>query len=276
MFTFSRCGFLALTASCGLIIWKTTRGHRVKMLSLAAALAAVLIVAAPGSYMTRLSTILNPQSDTTNSAQDREGHMLRAAELAIRRPIVGVGMGNFHLYAIKEMRAHNSYLEIAAELGAVGLIAFLAIVFAPLRSLRRIERETAADGLRPDPGKHIVSVCLQASFVAFVLYSSFGSVQYDNYLYTIVAFAVALRRIHAAEIHVAAVSGAAAESPESNVVILQARGSLWRSPKFWECRLKRKIAAGVLFKSVNLEMAALRAKGARGISRRRPMADGAG
>jgi probable O-glycosylation ligase (exosortase A-associated) len=269
MFTFSRAGFLALIASCGLIIWKATRGHRVKMLPLVAGLAVILIVAAPGDYMARLSTILNPRSDTTNSAQERQEHMLRAAELAIRRPIVGVGMGNFHIYAIHEMRAHNSYLEIAAELGIIGLIAFLVIVFAPLRSLRRIERETAAGGPRPDPGKHMVSVCLQASFVAFIIYGFFGSVQYDSYLYTLVAFAVALRRIHAAEIYSAAGAGCGAESPGSNVLVLQPRGSLWRSPGFWECRLKRKIAAGVLFKSVNREMAALRAGGAPGIRRRR-------
>jgi hypothetical protein len=152
-------------------------------------------------------------------------------------------MGNFHIYAIKEMRAHNAYLETAAELGVVGLIAFLVIIFAPLRSLRRIERETAADGARPDPGKHIVSACLQASFVAFVIYGFFGSVQYDSYLYSLVALAVSFRRIHASEIRAAdgavaygVVNGA--ESPESKSLAGRARGALWPSPEFRVCRLK--------------------------------------
>jgi len=236
LFTYSRSGFLALIASCGLLIWKATRGRRAKTLLPVAVLAAILLVALPGKYMTRLSTIFNPETDPTNSAQEREEHMLRAAELAIRRPIIGVGMGNFHIYAINEMRAHNAYLETAAELGVTGLITFLVIIFAPLRSLRRIERETAADGAWPDPGKHIVSACLQASFVAFVIYGFFGSVQYDSYLYSLVAFAVAFRRIHAAEIHAAAGNGA--ESPQSNVPARPAGGSLWRSREFLECRLK--------------------------------------
>jgi len=237
LLTYSRSGFLALIASCGLLIWKATRGRRVKMLLPVAILAAVLLVAAPGKYMTRLSTILHPETDSTGSAQDRQSHMIRAAEVAIRRPIVGVGMGNFHIYAIREMRAHNAYLETAAELGVVGLIAFLVIIFAPLRSLRRIERETAADGPWPDRGKHIVSACLQASFVAFVIYAFFGSIQYDSYLYSLVAFAVAFRRIHVAEIHASAADHGA-ESPESEALARPARGALWPSPEFRVCRLK--------------------------------------
>jgi len=239
LFTYSRSGFLALIASCGLLIWKASRGRRVKTLLPVAVLAAALFLAAPGKYMTRLSTIFNPDTDTTHSAQERREHMFRAAGLAIQRPIVGVGMGNFHIYAISEMRAHNAYLETAAELGVIGLIAFLVIIFAPLRSLRRIERETAADGLHPDPGKHIVSACLQASFVAFIIYGFFGSVQYDSYLYSLVALAVAFRRIHAAQIRAAdgAVNGA--EEPESKTLTRRlARGTLWPSLEFRKRRLK--------------------------------------
>ncbi len=246
LFTYSRSGFLALIASCGLLIWKATRGRRAKMFLSVAVLAAALLVAAPGKYMARLSTIFNPETDTTNSAQERQQHMLRAAEVAIRRPIVGVGMGNFHIYAINEMRAHNSYLEIAAELGVIGLIAFLVIIFAPLRSLRRIERETAADGPRPDPEKHVISACLQASFVVFVIYSFFGSIQYDSHLYTLAAFAVAFRRIHTAEIRAAetraaeihATAGESNGAEPSKALARRAPGSLWRSRELQKCRLK--------------------------------------
>src|SRR5262245_10162692 len=244
LFTYSRSGFLALIASCGLLIWKGTRGRRVKTLMPVAVLAAVLLVALPGKYMTRLSTIFNPETDPTNSAQEREEHMLRAANLAIRRPIIGVGIGNFHIYGNNEMRAHNAFLETAAELGVIGLIAFMIIVFAPLRSLRRIERETSLGGPCPDREKHIISACLQASFVAFVIYGFFGSIQYDSYLYSLVAFAVAIRRIHASELQSFASAGDGAESPESKVPPGRARGSLWRSREYLECRLKGMRSSG--------------------------------
>jgi hypothetical protein len=118
-------------------------------------------------------------------------------------------------------------------LGVIGFIAFLTIVIAPLRSLRRIERETAGDGPWPDPGKYIVSVCLQASFVALVIYGFFGSIQYDSYPYFLVALAVAFRRIHATEIHAAADAGDGSGAPELNAL----RGSLWRSREF---RMRRQ------------------------------------
>ncbi|HKQ77335.1 MAG TPA: O-antigen ligase family protein [Blastocatellia bacterium] len=238
LFTYSRSGFIALTASCSLLIWKATRGRRVKMLLSLTALAAVMLASMPGRYMVRLSTIINPETDTTHSAQERQEHMKRAFEVAKSRPIFGVGIGNFHIYSISEMRAHNAYLEMAAELGVIGLIAFLVIIFAPLRSLRRIERETAADGPWPDPGKYTVSVCLQASFVAFLVYGFFGSIQYDSYLYSLVAFAVAFRRIHAAEIQAAAGAGNGAESPLSKALAHPAKGAFWRSREVRECRLK--------------------------------------
>src|SRR5262245_32548879 len=79
LFTYSRSGFIALIASCGLLIWKATRGRRVKMLLPVTVLAAVLLMAAPGKYMTRLSTILHPGTDPTGSAQERQQHCLWAA-----------------------------------------------------------------------------------------------------------------------------------------------------------------------------------------------------
>src|SRR5262249_61346365 len=85
LFTYSRSGFLALIASCGLLIWKATRGRRLKTLLPVAALAAVLLAALPGKYMTRLSTIFNPETDSTNSAQQRHAPRFGAAQLASQR-----------------------------------------------------------------------------------------------------------------------------------------------------------------------------------------------
>ncbi len=227
LFTYSRSGFLALLASSGLIIWKLTRGRRIRMLLPVVALAGVLLAAMPGRYMARLSTIFNPETDTTQSAQGRQEQMKRAAVVAIRRPIFGVGMGNYHIYGIRELRAHNAYLETAAELGVIGLIAFLVIIFAPLLSLRRIERETSPKGPAPDPEIYTLSVCHQASIVAFIVYGFFGSVQYDSYIYSLVAYAVALRRIRAKETGAAAGPGDGAEAPESKSQAHPIKGLLW-------------------------------------------------
>jgi len=229
--TFSRSAFLGLIALAVVIAWKLARislARRVKLVFSALIVSTLLMVALPGSYRDRIATIFNPDTDTTNSAQERQLLMQRAAELAIRRSVVGVGMGNFHIYSFQEKVAHNSYLEIAAELGALGLIAYLVLIFAPIISLRRIERETSERGAKPDRELYVMSVCFQASLVAFIIYAFFGSVQYFPFLYYIVGFGVALRRIHHLETRAAVHVNKGADELGRPVQMEQKKGMLWR------------------------------------------------
>src|SRR5215471_12371265 len=197
--TLSRGGFLGLAAMGGLLLWKLGRGRRLKITLAGALICGVLLAATPGGYGARIATILNTEEDQTGSAQERRQLMELAASIAIHRPIVGVGMGNFHIYSIHEKAAHNSYLEIAAELGVMGLIAYLTVIFAPLRSIRRIERQTAGMRSKGEREMYWLSVCVQSALIAYMVCSFFASIQYLWYLYYIAAYAVALRQIHAAE-----------------------------------------------------------------------------
>jgi len=197
--TLSRGGFLGLVASGVVMLWKLGRGRRLKTVLAAALICGILLAVMPGGYGARIATIFNTQQDQTGSAQLRRELMERAASVAINRPIVGVGMGNFHIYSIREKEAHNAYLEIAAELGVMGLIAYLIVIFAPLRSLRRIERQTRGRRSKSEREMYWLSVCIQAAFIAYMVCSFFASIQYLWYLYYTAAYAVALRQIHAAE-----------------------------------------------------------------------------
>jgi putative inorganic carbon (hco3(-)) transporter len=199
LFTLSRGGFLGLIALGGVLLWKLGRSRRLKTTLGVALICGILLAVTPGGYGARISTIFNTEQDQTGSAQLRRELMERAASIAISRPIVAVGMGNFHIYSIREKLAHNSYLEIAAELGVMGLIAYLILILAPLRSLYRIERQTR--GMRSESEREMywLSVCIQAAFIAYMVCSFFSSIQYLWYLYYTAAYAVALRHIHAAE-----------------------------------------------------------------------------
>ena len=178
------------------------------------------LILMPGDYGNRLSTILASDRDKTGSSQERQELLKRAASVALHHPLIGVGIGNFHIYSIKEKSAHNAYLEIAAELGVMGLLAYLGLILAPLRSMRRVERETQAI-LRADADadatararwreSYYLSIALQAAFAAYIVCTLFGSVQYQWFLYYIAAYAVAVRRIHAGEQKDAPASEAAA------------------------------------------------------------------
>jgi O-antigen ligase len=199
LFTLSRGGFLGLIASSGVLLWKLGRSRRLKTTLGVALICGILLAVMPGGYGARITTIFNNEQDATGSAQQRRELLERAASVAISRPIVAVGMGNFHIYSIKEKAAHNSYLEIAAELGVMGLIAYLILILAPLRSLHRIERQTRGMRTKSEREMYWLSVSIQAAFIAYMVCSFFASIQYLWYLYYTAAYAVALRQIHAAE-----------------------------------------------------------------------------
>ena len=206
--TFSRGGFLGLAALGAVLLWKAGRQNRV-MTSLAfAAMFGVFVLMMPGGYAGRITSMFNVGEDPTGSSQARRDLLDRAVNVAAHHPIIGIGMGNFHIYSIHEQVAHNSYLEIAAELGLAGLVAYLLLIFAPLRSLRRIESETAHSDSRvrfDDPGErrrremHYFSIALQGVVFAYIVCSFFGSIQYQWFLYYPVAYAIALRCIHRTE-----------------------------------------------------------------------------
>lgn len=204
MVTFSRGGFLGLAAAVGVLflkrsIWIGSGERRISRIGAAAVIACALLIFMPGGYVNRVSTIFRQDLDETGSAQERRLVLGVAARLAVRRAVIGVGMGNFHIYSYQEKVAHNSYLEIAAELGILGLAAYLVIILAPLRALWRIEKACQiASGPRARE-MLVLSVALQAAFVSYMICSVFASIQYLWYLYYLAAYAVALRHIYAAE-----------------------------------------------------------------------------
>ncbi|HVF89195.1 MAG TPA: O-antigen ligase family protein, partial [Blastocatellia bacterium] len=223
--TFSRGGFLGLLAVGCVLLWKAGKGHRVITAMIGVVMLVIFIAMMPGGYANRISSIFNFERDLTGSAQARRALLDRATAVAANHLIIGVGMGNFHIYSIHEQVAHNSYLEIASELGVAGLIAYLILIFSPLRRMRRIKREieagsetppgrAAAGNLSPlararewsgsDREMYHLSVAFQAAIIGYIVCSAFGSIQYLWYLYYPVAYAVALSRIRAAELGEAA------------------------------------------------------------------------
>src|SRR6266511_168317 len=221
--TFSRAGFITLAAVSGVMLWKFGRGSR-SSLTLATLAASVLLFSVfSGAYRSRLTTILDPNSDASGSAQQRVDLLERGMDLIIRHPIIGLGMGNFHIYSIHEKVAHNGYVETTAELGVIGLLAYLTIILAPLRGLAKIEMERIRPGASADPDAKYLSIGLQAALIAYIINSFFLSIQYLWYLYYAAGFAVALRLIYAAERAAQANEGKGAASRQFKF------GNLWKS-----------------------------------------------
>jgi len=221
--TFSRGGFLGLIAMAGFFAWKLGRFRRGVTALILVSTIAIFAMAVPASYGGRLGSIFNAGEDSTGSAQARLDLLARAADLAISHPIIGVGLGNFHIFSIGEQRAHNSYLEISVELGVLGLIAYLLILFGPFRYLRALEKGFLPSSRRRAPGPtpegrtlYYLSITVQGALIGYAVCSFFGSIQYFWDLYLIVAYAISLKRIRELE-----------QATQSRPVAAPSQGVLW-------------------------------------------------
>jgi putative inorganic carbon (hco3(-)) transporter len=199
LITFSRGGFLAMVAVAGVMMWKFRKRHRAIPVVAAALLVGVLFLGMPGGFGDRLWTIIRPNADSTGSAQERTVNLKRGILIFARHPLTGIGMGTFHIMGIKERRAHNSYLEIGAEVGVLGLLAYLVLIFYPFRELWKIEEETLRGHDRKQFETYVLSVGLQGTLVAYYANSFFSSIQYLWFVYYPIAYAVGLRLIYQRE-----------------------------------------------------------------------------
>jgi O-antigen ligase len=191
MVTFSRGAFLAFLISSAVLAWKLGRKNRLKIITTFAVGSIFLMLLAPGNYLLRLFSIFIPQLDPVGSVDQRRGLFLRSIYVTLRNPW-GIGLGNSRIMNDYNLEWHNAYMQIASELGIVALFIYLIFLISPLKRLAAIEKiqENEADWF------YYLSVGLQASLVAYMVGSFFASVAYNWYVYYLVAYAVALRRIY--------------------------------------------------------------------------------
>ncbi|CAN5175394.1 hypothetical protein BH18ACI2_BH18ACI2_12330 [soil metagenome] len=194
--TFSRGGFLGLAAAGLALSWKLGRRNR-PLVMVATVVALVAFFAfAPGEYAGRLKSIVD-DSDSLGSAGARQDLLERSVIVTIANPVFGIGMGNFHIVSIHEQVSHNAYTQIGAELGMASMIIYILFILAPLKRLRRIERETL--NVREMARAYYLAVGLQASLLAYMIASFFGSVAYLWYIYYLVGFAFCFSRLYEAK-----------------------------------------------------------------------------
>jgi putative inorganic carbon (hco3(-)) transporter len=156
VFTKSRSGFLGLVAMGAVVVYYTAK---VKPGIVFAVLlgSLLLLPAVPQSFWTRMDSIMNAETDETGSRAARLRLFDQGVEVFAENPVTGIGAGQFKNYnapgVVERWRVtHNVWLQVAAELGIFGLIAFLFLVirgyaacFATLRMLRPQKRIRLAD-----------------------------------------------------------------------------------------------------------------------------------
>ncbi len=195
--TYSRGGFIGLFVALTFFAWKTGRRRRLGIVIAGFVIVALFMAAVP-SYALRLASILVPSLDPVGSSGARSGELLRSLVVAIRHPLLGIGMGNYAPeMSHRGLVTHNSYTQVAAEMGMAALVCYTLFIVTPLRKLGQIARQTL--DTKGNSDFYYLSLGIQASLLGYLVCSFFASVAYLWYAYYLIGYAVCLRRLYESE-----------------------------------------------------------------------------
>ena len=184
---------------------------------IAGILAAVLALPVlPSSYWNRLSSITDQTADETGSREARQILLKESFRAFLLHPLTGVGAGQFKNYDPEGRQqawreSHNVVLQVAAELGIVGLFAFLFLVARAatarsqtrkllkraggLPSRRPVSKPIDAPAVTPAESEWLQSHmgAMTAALAGWFFCALFASVAYNWTFYYLLALAVAPR-----------------------------------------------------------------------------------
>jgi O-antigen ligase len=199
VFTKSRGGLLGLLAALAVLL-VMARGWMRSVLAVLAIVGAVAVAPMlPASFWDRMTTIVDEAQDKqfTGSREARQLVMTDGINTFLEFPFTGVGAGQFKNYNPPErktrwLETHNVLIQVAAETGLFGLLAFLFLIvraFMAALATRRLMRDPAARAL----SEHTLG--LTAGLVGWFVCALFASVAYNWTFYYVLALLVAARQL---------------------------------------------------------------------------------
>ncbi|HEX4600963.1 MAG TPA: O-antigen ligase family protein [Gemmatimonadales bacterium] len=206
----SRGGFLALLAVAAFVLLRfTTLPARSRFVGLLV-IAAVLATTASDRYWTQMQTIINPQQDyNATSDAGRLKTWERGFTYLEAHPVFGVGAGNFPVaegtisplarrqeygIGVPWTTAHNSFLQVGAEIGIPGLLFFVGLIVSAFVGLRRVARRSLQAGAAAQNTARLAQ-SLMTALVGFAVGGFFLSLAYSDVLYALAALALALQKV---------------------------------------------------------------------------------
>jgi O-antigen ligase len=191
--SFSRGGFLGFGASMAFLVWKLRHRNRLIVAGFLALSVALLGFLIPSGQGLRILAIFSPSLDPTGSASQRQVLLWRSILVALRHPLLGIGIGNFPIMGVQALGTHNSYTQVAAEMGFAALVIYVAFMVVPFKGLMKIEQEAADD--KNNDRYYYLAIGLQASLIGYMVTSFFAHVAYQWYVYYLVAYAISIKTI---------------------------------------------------------------------------------
>jgi O-antigen ligase len=215
IFTKSRGGMLGLGAMLLALLFygqKIRRGFGMS--------AVVVLLAAspfvPSSYWERMSSITDAQKDQTEFTGSREARrdlMETGIQVFLERPLTGVGAGQFKNYnppwrKTQWNETHNALIQVASEVGVLGLLAFAFLIVRAWMAAAATRRMLKTAGPRGAPGPlaatmaeedrrwlFTAAVGMSAGLIGWFVCSMFASVAFNWTFYYLLALIVAAREL---------------------------------------------------------------------------------
>jgi len=193
--THSRGGFLALAGGSGVLIWHSRSRISAGLLAFFVAILAVIV--APTEYKERISSIGDYESD--GSAQARFRSWAVAVRMASANPMFGVGLNKFRANYLRYEPnptgaqidgkgvyvAHNSYLQIWAEVGTPAFAIYLTLILLSFVTVWR----TRAKARRRFYSSWVLNYCtmFEASLLTFCIGAVFLNRAHFDLFYHFIA-----------------------------------------------------------------------------------------
>ena len=213
--TGSRGGFLGLLAvGVGLLVMlkSVPVGKRIAFVLVTAV---GLMLFAPSGYWEQMNTLTSPKEDYNwTSPTGRREVFKRGVGYMLRNPMTGLGIENFgraegtisdraiaqardrSLPGIKWSAPHNSFLQVAAEMGIPGFLIFTTLVLTGIVGPIRLRQKQIPPGWvtgdEEERFLYFTSVYLPIAFIGFAVAGFFVSFAYMDLVYVLTAFSIGL------------------------------------------------------------------------------------
>ena len=208
IFTFSRGAFLA--AVVVLVIMMMRRPPNPALLLALVILSLPLLRFVPDDYVERIRTIPEAMLGFSGGASEDQSLRGRTSEVTVGwlmfadHPIYGVGLENYPTYYQQYSRllgmdqrrgdrhAHSLYLQIASELGVLGLLVFGAIIWSAMRGLRQARQDFLRAGMPDYAG---LAFAFGLALVGYLVTALFLHAAFARYLWLLVGIAFSIPQI---------------------------------------------------------------------------------
>ena len=141
IFTGSRAGYLSTILLAG--GWWLTSKNKLKTVALGAVALVLVLVFFPEQYVGRFNTIGEQQEGDASRAERIQ--LMKDALGVFQDHPLGVGIDCFILVngpkTGRYLRPHNLWLQVASDLGVLGVISFLSLIGSLFYAMYRVQRE---------------------------------------------------------------------------------------------------------------------------------------